>query len=588
MVNVQFDFQDSNGNEIYSKVIISPAIAPIAYSSSIITSDSVTVIEKGQATTVSLVPNTYNVRLIGFNTTTEFLISVPSMAEGTTIRARDYLASVIPSANYNAVSSSYAQFALSASYAPAPVSCSYALSSSYAPAPATASYAISASYADIASSSFGVNGIPTSDVNVLSVIDGDGIGQSINIVAATGLTTKDGGNVNLTAGTGGQSSGASGNGGTVNIGAGYSKNNVAGSLFLKAGDTDAGTAGNVVLWGQTIIKNSEGGDNTLVGINTDYPQFALDVNGDASINTHFVVGAAGNNRALDATANDGEFLAGDVDNNTGTLRLQVNKDGNNMFSVGNNSNGDSNIYVDGSQNFVGIGTSTPATLLDVNGNAQFMSGNTSIGGDNVDGIGLVFWKNGNGLVGGLATENSGATLTLGVNESQLGTRNNLAPGLLFRLDTRTSGQFIVYGSPAGGSAFNNLLSIDCTSGDTLLVNNSGNVGIGNTPSHKLDVTGDINFTTNLLKNGSAYVPANATSASYALSSSYAVNASSATSASYVNAATVQTSQTLTMPYSASAHALTPTVATGSHYVQVGATNLLYVYNGTRWTSASLA
>ena len=41
--------------------------------------------------------------------------------------------------------------------------------------------------------------------------------------------------------------------------------------------------------------------------------------------------------------------------------------------------------------------------------------------------------------------------------------------------------------------------------DRLVINGSGNVGIGNNnPGHKLDVTGDINFTGSLLQNGSAF------------------------------------------------------------------------------------
>ena len=43
-----------------------------------------------------------------------------------------------------------------------------------------------------------------------------------------------------------------------------------------------------------------------------------------------------------------------------------------------------------------------------------------------------------------------------------------------------------------------------------------------------------------------------------------------------------------MPYSSSTRSLTPVVATGSIYLLVGASDLLYVYDGTRWTSSSLA
>ena len=43
-----------------------------------------------------------------------------------------------------------------------------------------------------------------------------------------------------------------------------------------------------------------------------------------------------------------------------------------------------------------------------------------------------------------------------------------------------------------------------------------------------------------------------------------------------------------MPYSSSAHALTPTVYTGSTYFTFGTTNYIYTYSGTKWISGSLS
>ena len=107
-----------------------------------------------------------------------------------------------------------------------------------------------------------------------------------------------------------------------------------------------------------------------------------------------------------------------------------------------------------------------------------------------------------------------------------------------------------------------------------------NIGIGtNSPNYTLDVTGDINFTGNLYKNGSTYVPNNAVSASYVVT---------AQTASYVTASTVIATTLLQMPYSSSNHSLTPTTNTGSMYFKIsGSVKLLYIYSGTTWCSCSM-
>ena len=66
-----------------------------------------------------------------------------------------------------------------------------------------------------------------------------------------------------------------------------------------------------------------------------------------------------------------------------------------------------------------------------------------------------------------------------------------------------------------------------------------------------------------------------------LSSSWAFNS---ISASY----SLNTSVTNGIPYSSSAQSLVPVQQTGSIYFQTGSQNLLFVYNGTRWCSSSMA
>ena len=82
----------------------------------------------------------------------------------------------------------------------------------------------------------------------------------------------------------------------------------------------------------------------------------------------------------------------------------------------------------------------------------------------------------------------------------------------------------------------------------------------------------------------------ATTASYVTSASYAPTIiPSQLSVTAITASTALHPIGLTMPYSSSLNALTPLVMTGSHYLYTSASvNLMYVYNGSRWCSSSLA
>ena len=125
------------------------------------------------------------------------------------------------------------------------------------------------------------------------------------------------------------------------------------------------------------------------------------------------------------------------------------------------------------------------------------------------------------------------------------------------------------------------------------------IGIGtNSPNSSLQIVGNVsasNYTASSVGVGFLGTSSwsnNVISSSYTVTASYAPTVlPSSITASFSGSLTgsVYAPSILIMPVSASANVLTPTVSTGSHYFYTsGVTNLLYIYNGTRWTSSSLA
>lgn len=123
MINTIFNLTDASGNELFTRIHIQPYNVPAAYSGSIISADAVIVRELYQSCSVNLVPGSYACRLFGRNTTSEFIISLPTSSDGTTASASDYLV------NYPAQEQFTASYAQSAGTA---VSSSYAVTASYA------------------------------------------------------------------------------------------------------------------------------------------------------------------------------------------------------------------------------------------------------------------------------------------------------------------------------------------------------------------------------------------------------------------------------------------------------------------------
>lgn len=118
MTSVIFNLSNSQDNNTYGRIWISPIAAPVSYSSSLITGD--TLVLATSATnpirTISLVPNQYRVRCLehGSNSQTEFYIVVPE-TNGGTLNVADITTGSYTTGSW--ITMSYATNAGTASYA---------------------------------------------------------------------------------------------------------------------------------------------------------------------------------------------------------------------------------------------------------------------------------------------------------------------------------------------------------------------------------------------------------------------------------------------------------------------------------------
>lgn len=114
MTNVTFSLISPSGKPICSKVTISPYATPASYNGSVITNDSVIIKEHTGNFSCSLWPSTYKVDLYGYNARSEFLLSIPTSSDFTTVNAANCLTN-LPPGPYSIAD--YANFSGTASYA---------------------------------------------------------------------------------------------------------------------------------------------------------------------------------------------------------------------------------------------------------------------------------------------------------------------------------------------------------------------------------------------------------------------------------------------------------------------------------------
>ena len=111
MIWTTFDLTDSSGNQLFTRLQISPANSAFAYDGVIIAADTVHLPECSGAASVSLVPNAYAVQCFGRNAETRFFINLPVTIDNTSASAVNYMITdpcQYPVSSSYAVTSSYA------------------------------------------------------------------------------------------------------------------------------------------------------------------------------------------------------------------------------------------------------------------------------------------------------------------------------------------------------------------------------------------------------------------------------------------------------------------------------------------------
>ena len=182
------------------------------------------------------------------------------------------------------------------------------------------------------------------------------------------------------------------------------------------------------------------------------------------------------------------------ENNTPVFKMAIDSDDSGYIRCYNNTTGgnagtngvffsakpSTDNYINNGGDF-GIGTATPTEKLEVNGNLKLDNGSTT---GNQQGA-VIKFDNSYGKTGPNKIILHGTSYGFGIQSSSLTYHSG-------------SNHIFRYGSSWDGTTNGD----NGTIGMTL---NSGNLGIGtSSPSYKLDVSGDINFTGTLRQNGSAF------------------------------------------------------------------------------------
>jgi len=204
-------------------------------------------------------------------------------------------------------------------------------------------------------------------------------------------------------------------------------------------------------------------------------------------------------------------------------------------AIAGNTLGDSVIYDNGTN--VGIGTTSPATTLNVSGSTRISAGELQIEGNNAalrlyrtSGINYFDWASGQNLYFGTVTSIGGAgrvnkmvllndgNLGIGTNAPvqrldlsgslrirSAGTYSDPTDNAGFLNYDSTGGIFTISARSNGGSTFMAFRTSNSgTAGERMRIINDGNVGIGSSsPAYKLDVNGNANFTNGFYTNTDA-------------------------------------------------------------------------------------
>ncbi len=232
----------------------------------------------------------------------------------------------------------------------------------------------------------------------------------------------------------------------------------------------------------TSIYNLNSGN---VGIGTAIPNSKLEVasagNTDLRISSSGAFGATRlsfiSDKALTTEWRPGFMQSGDNGNFTGRLDFYTNGTSSlNKFGT---------IYAMSVTNGkLGIGTSNPLQKLHVYG-ASIIANNTGIDPDAVA----------NTVIAGAVADGSGWALTSGIGGK------GATVGSSWGMGTNNGGLFIGYGNGAADNTMQTGIQIT-PSRAVLIAGASGNVGIGNnSPSYKLDVSGNSYYTANMSNSG---------------------------------------------------------------------------------------